>query len=540
MTTTACPRCASDWDGSACDGCGYQPLALADRPPSGDLALFYRVDPPAVVNQPHSLRFKLARAGGPKVRVSVHAALDRIGAGLEARDADLRRVVKIGAGGREATFSIGFEGRQAGTYCLQGLRIVVEPDGGPAGAVAQAYELADDSIEFSVVAGDGRGGGSTVANIHVVTHGDAVGTGGTVIHAHTGSASALPAAAEPRWAAVPLDGPVTVAAAAVVAPVVERTAVIATVSSGRIRDGDVTRTALGVPVTWAAGTPSGNAYVGGPDGITQLLAVDRPPVAIDVGMPVDRFAVWDGWFVVQNRQGIVVVHPATGRRADDIKYFTGTVILGGSHDGMHVLGMMSGVANPPYYSTVANAWAEPGGPDVAFRSGGHFNIHRSPVAAAAMGRTLGASGDTAGYVLLTGQVLTLRRTVGKPVSFGAAVAAVAISPDEARVAVVGRRARVMVLNGRDGSAAMDVPVPGRSLTAVQYFDAGDLLAVGSDAGAVTIVNAEDGTPVWAGPVADGGGRRAVVALLADCGGADLTAVCDDGSVLTINLREVRS
>ncbi|HWE01604.1 MAG TPA: hypothetical protein VG326_04275 [Tepidisphaeraceae bacterium] len=227
MTPDAqCPLCGEDRVGPFCDVCGYRwpgdppepdqvmqkleigsstqipPAIPAEEPATGPLALFYRVGANAVVNHVHRLKFKLAAPAGPRSRVTVFAALDRVGVALRASREDLQKSVVLGPVACEREFGIDVVPLQPGTFGMRSMRIVVERLNDP-GNDAHAYELADNSVEFTVI--DLRAVAPTVTNIHVTAGGDSVGNTTTI------NARSDPAAmGSSTWTRVPLDGPTPV------------------------------------------------------------------------------------------------------------------------------------------------------------------------------------------------------------------------------------------------------------------------------------------------------------------------------------------
>ena len=221
MTSATCPRCASDWDGSACDDCGYQsgaatappaddrvmedvvvgrPAETPVHPPAdGTVTLAYRSGgAAATVNERHLLKFRVTAPVAPRVQVSVVAKLDGHGTALRATDDDLRPRITLGPGRGSGEFAVAFTAVGAGVFGVRSMRLVVETTDGP----TEAYDVADHSIEFAVV--DPRAAGPAKVT-HINFHANDVLGSTTTINAATDAPAAVGV-----WTPVPLDGPVRV------------------------------------------------------------------------------------------------------------------------------------------------------------------------------------------------------------------------------------------------------------------------------------------------------------------------------------------
>jgi hypothetical protein len=322
----------------------------------------------------------------------------------------------------------------------------------------------------------------------------------------------------------------------------------------RWRDADVARWRVGTAVATATAAGARGVYLGGRDQrVRRLSPVGASAAAADdgwpIGQPVERVVACGDVVLVQTAQGRVFAGPAVGTApAVEVVPLRGHTLLSATADG-DVVVTTRGIAATAHpidrRATPADAhWV---GQPV------RLAVHRGAVTSAALAGRWVASGGREGDVWSgplppddASAAAAPPTAAAKAYEFGAWVTAVSLSPDARRVAVVGKRNRVDVVHADHATLAFSATVAGRFLTAVAHFDDGQLLAVGDDAGSVTVLRADDGRLVWAGPVCgDGGpatgstGRCDVIALMPDCGGAALTAVSADGSVLTIAQRDAQ-
>ncbi|HWE01605.1 MAG TPA: caspase family protein [Tepidisphaeraceae bacterium] len=307
-------------------------------------------------------------------------------------------------------------------------------------------------------------------------------------------------------------------------PAAERAAVF--VEPRALTNGDVRRVALTRSIAAAAIGADGRIYVGGRDGVVQSLSYDHVGKPRCLNEPIDGLLVCGDSFLIQ-RPGRVTAVEINGDARVDMTDLRGQKLLCAGEEGRAVLtargSSLQAYRVDPAKERDPRQWlSQPRG----------LASHRGAITSASMNAAGVVSAGRDGDVRCTLFDAGFRHWP-RPFELGVSVNAVALSPDGSRIAVAGKRNRLNVLNAGDGSVVYSATLAGRFLTGVCYFDAGRLLAVGDDAGVLTVLRAADGANLWSEPLNAGGATSdgGVIALAGGAEGTELVAIGADGAVL---------